>query len=142
MSSSGVGKLVFVEGIMNSLQYINILSNNLYESARILNLENFIFQQDNDPKHTARITKRFFEEKQIKVLDWPSQSPDLNPIEHLWAHIKKLLSKKKLKNKTELKEELTNIWKSISQETCENVVNSMNRRVREVLKAKGAPTKY
>jgi hypothetical protein len=141
-SSKGIGKLVLIDGIMDKHVYCNILANNLAESASLMGLENFIFQHDNDPKHSSVIVRRFLEESGIKVLDWASQSPDLNPIEHLWAHMKKELNSKHFKNVDELKEALKSIWKEIPKELLVKLIGSMPKRIKEVLMANGGHTKY
>ena len=67
-------------------------------SARQLHAgDNFIFQDDNDPKHTAHIVKNYLRNHQIEMLEWPPQSPDLNPIESLWAELNRKLNKRKPK---------------------------------------------
>ena len=85
MGQNGVGKLVEVVGTMNSQQYCDILDVGVEESFEKLDIpeEEKIFQQDNDPKHTSKLAKKWFKDKGIQVLVQPAQSPDLNPIEYL-----------------------------------------------------------
>lgn len=143
MSSKGVGKLVFIEGIMDKIYYKRILSENLAESAEILGLsKDFIFQQDNDPKHKSKFVQEFFVKNGINVLEWPSQSPDLNPIEHLWDHVKREVRKVAPKNLGDLKEKVLEIWNGITPEMCRKLVHSMSRRVEEVIRVKGRTTSF
>ena len=83
-SSAGTGALVRREGKMDGAKYRNILEENLLPSARKLKLgRKFTFQHDNDPKHRAKATLEWLRNKNIYILEWSSQSPDLNTIENL-----------------------------------------------------------
>uniref|UniRef100_A0AAZ3RP71 Transposase n=1 Tax=Oncorhynchus tshawytscha TaxID=74940 RepID=A0AAZ3RP71_ONCTS len=83
-SVAGTGRLVRIEGKMNGAKYRDIFDENLLQSAQDLGLgPRFTFQQDNDPKHTAKTMQEWLRDKSLNVLEWLSQRLDLNPIEHL-----------------------------------------------------------
>src|SRR5689334_2031768 len=93
MGWNGVGQLAEVEERMDADQYVVILEDHLLPSLKEsgISRKEVIFQQDNDPKHTSKKATKWMENHNITLLDWPSQSPDLSPIEHFWTHIKNKL---------------------------------------------------
>jgi len=143
MSASGVGSMEFIDNIMTKEVYLKILKSNLTQSINELQLgTNYLFQQDNDPKHTAKIVKKYFNENGINLLKWPSQSPDLNPIEHLWDKIERKLRKYQISSLDGLGKSLRDIWDNLNSAHTRNLVESMPRRLASVIKAKGGSTKY
>lgn len=141
-SYNGIGNLHFIDGIMDAKEYACILHENLSASATKMGLNEFIFQQDNDPKHTSRVAKEYFEENEIELLDWPAQSPDMNPIETLWSIIKEKLVDFIPKNKDDLKEKILEIWSGISEETTKKLALSFKKRAKMLFKAEGKHIRY
>ncbi|GFS93076.1 transposable element Tcb1 transposase [Trichonephila clavipes] len=141
MSAGGVRELAFIDGIMDKHVYLRILKNNLEKSASKLGL-GFIFQQDNDPKHTAKIVQLYLLYHCRKQLHTPTQSPDLNVIENLWSQLEKAVHEHEITSKEVLKKVLREEWAKLSVETTKTLVESMPRRLQAVIQAKGYATKY
>jgi len=142
-SAHGVGNLYLVQGILDQYQYHDIIRDQVVPSARrLFGRGRWTFQQDNDPKHTANSTKRLFTELSIPKEDWPSQSPDLNPIEHVWAYLDRMCQDRTCNTKEQLFETLQEAWERIPVDILTSLVDSMPTRLNAVIDAKGYATDY
>ncbi|KAK3518577.1 hypothetical protein QTP70_004094 [Hemibagrus guttatus] len=141
--AGGPGNLITVNGTMKKEQYIKILNNNIRQSAEKLGLgHQWTFQHDNDPKHTAKVVKKWLADKNINVLHWPSQSPDLNPIENLWRELKIRVMARRPSNLKELELIAKDEWAKIPVETCKKLVSNYRKRLIAVIASKGFSIDY
>jgi len=138
----GTGALVPVEGMMKSDQYMDICQRRIVPLMQ--RNPDLIFQQDLAPCHTSKKMKAFFKNQHIEVLSWPGNSPDLNPIENLWAILKKKLGKMDCCRKDELIKSVIQVWfhDEDIKNHCSTLVESMPKRVNELIKNKGGHINY
>ena len=143
---NGVGCIVRISGNMNAELYRSIVEEEVVESMDCfdMDLDSSIFMQDNDPKHKSKMVMEFIKQQKYELMNWPSQSPDLNPIENLWKTLKSRLGMYEVlpSSMYELWERVKKEWLTISVDDCRALISSMPRRIQAVLHAKGKQTKY
>ena len=146
--AGGLGPLVFIDGNMNQESYIDVLSQ--YYIPWVLDLYKnedkvFTFQEDNATCHTGAYAKWWKRSHSMNVMEkWPAQSPDLNPIGHVWSQpARKLLRRKNsICNTEDLRREFLLAWENIDVDFTAKLIESMLRRCQAVIDSKEDATKY
>ena len=131
---------------MKQDQYKTVLQTTLIPQIRewFPNGEKLVFMQDGAPYHTAKSIKTILANESIELLDWPGNSPDMNPIENLWELVKRKISAEIITSKQKLTEQLIDVWvrdpevKALTSKC----INSMPRRVKALIESKELTTKY
>lgn len=144
ISYNGQIDLIFISGRHTSNDYIEVLRSAKLKIIEKMEGHHWTFQHDHAAVHTARVVKRWFEDEDIAVLDWPSLSPDLNIIENLWGWLTRRIygSGKQFHTIEELKGAITTAWNEIPLEIIRNLYNSMENRIFEVINRNGGNTHY
>jgi hypothetical protein len=136
--------LDFPDHRLNSARYQAVLQRRLLPPYRVLSQYGYEFQHDNAPCHASRSTRAFLNGQHVQFLEWPSCSPDLNPIENLWGILVRMIyaDNKQYRNKDELRNAIETAWEDLEQETADNLIQSMPNRIFQVINRNGGPTDY
>lgn len=126
---------------MDAELYVKILEKHLPEINRMLG-DRWRFQQDNDPKHTSHLAQDFLENHFPEVIEWPSNSPDLNPIENLWNIVKNKVEKRMPKNLNDLERFMAEEWNNIPKTVLTNLIKSMKHRCDLIIESGGERISY
>lgn len=136
-----VGDIVKIDGIMDKKVYHNILQRHAFPCGKRLVGRGFVFQQDNDPKHTSKFCRDCIaakeKQKELGYMEWPPQSPDCNPIELLWDELDRQVRKLQPTNTKQLWTFLQNCWNQITAEFLHKLIERMPRICAAVIRAKG-----
>uniref|UniRef100_A0A674C212 Tc1-like transposase DDE domain-containing protein n=1 Tax=Salmo trutta TaxID=8032 RepID=A0A674C212_SALTR len=97
---------------------------------------------DNGPKHTSKVVAKWLKDNKVKVLKWPSQSPDLNSIENVWAELKKRVRARRPTNLTQLHQLCQEEWAKIHPTYYGKLVEGYPKRLTQVKQFKSNATKY
>ena len=126
---------------MNAVRYVETLEDHLIEWYH--GRGNQWLLQDSAPCHRAHLTRDFLVDQGIRTIDWPGNSPDLNPIENLWHIMKCMLEQREVTSVPQMKDFIKTIWCTrVTRELCANLARSMPNRLQAVINAEGGPTKY
>ena len=133
-------KIVFVEGKINGdFYYDHIIcgSDFINDADKAFGGNVWILQQDNAPPHKRRDVIEGIENLDIKLLDWPPCSPDLNIIEVIWAIIKRRIEAENPNDISELKILIQRVWDELTFQTINALIDDMPRRLIDVIKNNG-----
>ena len=138
-------ELVFLDRNVTAQHYGELLQQHLmpFINSKFGGTQNCILQDDNATPHRAAAVTQLKQELGLQTLRWPSRSPDMNPIEHVWSYMKRMIHRENPPtNLRQLRERMIDIWSHIPQDIIRRLCLSLPRRVHALLLAKGAYTRY
>jgi len=143
ISSFGRGCLTILpkNETVNSEKYIKVLQQKLKIFMNVHGCT--YFMQDSAPCHVSKKTRNWLRSQKVRTIDWPGNSPDLNPIENIWRCMKHKVAFRYPSNLADLQHAIRQVWAfEITDELCRKCTESMPRRLQAVIANKGGITKY
>ena len=142
ISRRGKTKLLIFKGIMDGPFYTEQCLTTYQESAKTLYPHGDVTMwADNDPKHTCKQATAYIREHGVATIKTPAESPDMNPVENIWAQMKSDLRRERPKTQETLCNCLLRAWKRITVKDCNSYINHVQKKVfREVVRVKGYAT--
>lgn len=136
--------IVVLQGKINSQKYQENLEKHLKPFIERKNAKELIFQHDNAPSHASKSTNNWLKQHNIQTLDWPSNSPDLNPVENVWGLISREIYKNgtQYNNTSELEKAVTAAWANLKTDFLSNLTATMKDRVFQLIASQGKFTKF
>ena len=144
-SSRGFGTLYLFKDNLTAKKMVEIYKKALLRSINkfgFVDNDDWLLQEDKDPKHTAKLSKKWKSENNIQQIPWPANSPDLSPIENLWSILKMKINEKQPSSIKSLVTIILKTWKDFPIELAQKLVDSMYDRIYDCLEAKGNPILY
>lgn len=140
-SAGDVGAPIEVKGTMDEFAYQDVLRDSMLLHAKVQLDSKWLFQQDGDPRHTSVLMKQYPQNVSVKPIEWLSQSPDLNPVDHLWKMVDRRLKRHKVCDKYEFWRQLQDEWAKIPDSALKPLVQLMPRRCSAMIQAKSYTSK-
>lgn len=132
--------LVFIDGHVNTDTYLNSIiegSQVIQHMDEHLGRKKWLFMQDGAPAHTSKRTMQYLNQRCRLLKRWPPNSPDLNPIEHLWSIMDKRITKEQPSTVEQFKNVLETTWNDLEFSIIENLIISMRHRILKVINLRG-----
>jgi transposase len=134
--------LFAIDGTMNTDRYITLLGDQFLKWIHENGIEMTLFQQDNASCHVSKRSKAFFETHEVLLMDWPANSPDLNPIENVWGILKERVGIRSPGTKEELRQFALEEWEGIPLSVISKTIKSFKKRCDQVVSRHGEKCDY